>query len=271
MTDTAIELHNLHFSYPKRNVQVLHGLDIKIKRGNIVALMGGSGSGKTTILRLITGQYPLPKNSSITVAGQRVENMNIKGLYLMRRKMGMLFQYSGLFTDISVGDNIAFPLREHTDLKPATIQDLVLMKLHAVGLRAAVNRYPSELSGGQQRRVALARAIALDPQILLYDEPFAGLDPVSMTVIANLIRELNKALGTTSLIITHDVPETFAIADKIYLLWQGRVMASGTPDEMHKSSEPLVDQFIHGKPDGPLPFHIPGPTLAQDLRIATEK
>lgn len=269
MPDIAVEIRNLHFSYPSRNVQVLHGLDIEVERGSIVALMGGSGSGKTTIIRLITGQYKAKAGSSIVVDGEDVAKMDIRELYRMRRKMGMLFQYSGLFTDISVGDNVAFPLLEHTKLSMPVIRDLVLMKLHSVGLRPAVDRYPSELSGGQQRRVALARAIALDPQILLYDEPFAGLDPVSKTVIAKLILELNHALGATSIIITHDVPETFDISDKIYLLWHGKVITSGTPDEMRRSDEPLVDQFINGKADGPLPFHIPGPDLGKDLRLDT--
>ena len=270
MADIAVEMRNLHFSYPRRNVQVLHGLDIQVERGSIVALMGGSGSGKTTTIRLITGQYKAKEGSSIMVNGEEVGKMDIKQLYAMRRRMGMLFQYSGLFTDLSVGDNVAFPLREHSKLSLPVIHDLVLMKLHAVGLRPAVDRYPSELSGGQQRRVALARAVALDPEILLYDEPFAGLDPVSKTVIATLIKELNHALGATSIVITHDVPETFDISDKIYLLWQGKVIASGTPEEMRRSSEPLVDQFINGKADGPLPFHIPGPDLRQDLRLGSE-
>ena len=269
-TKHSVEIKNLHFSYPQRKVQVLHGLDIQVEKGTVVALMGGSGSGKTTIVRLITGQYKAKAGSSIRVNGEEVGAMNIKQLYKMRRKMGMLFQNSGLFTDISVGDNVAFPLREHSKLSLPIIRDLVLMKLHSVGLRAAVDRYPSELSGGQQRRVALARAIALDPEILLYDEPFAGLDPVSKTVIATLIRELNHALGATSIIITHDVPETFDIADKIYLIWQGKIISSGTPEEMRGTSEPLVDQFINGKPDGPLSFHIPGPDLRKDLRLGPE-
>lgn len=269
MAEIAVELRNLHFSYPRRNVQVLHGLDLQVERGSIVALMGGSGSGKTTIVRLITGQYEAKAGSSITVDGEEVRGMDRMQLYAMRRKMGMLFQHSGLFTDISVGDNVAFPLREHTRLTLPVIRDLVLMKLDSVGLRPAVDRYPSELSGGQQRRVALARAIALDPKYLIYDEPFAGLDPISKTVIAVLIKELNHALGATSIIITHDVPETFDISDKIYLLWQGKIVSSGTPEQMRRSKEPLVDQFINGKADGPLPFHIPGPDLKQDLRLGS--
>ena len=269
MSENAVELKNLHFAYPQRNVEVLHGLNLTVKRGSIVALMGGSGSGKTTILRLITGQYKVPEGSSIIVNNHFIEKSTIDELYQMRRKMGMLFQHSGLFTDLSVGDNVAFPIREHTKLPRSIIHDLVLMKLHAVGLHPAIDRYPSELSGGQQRRVALARATALDPEILLYDEPFAGLDPVSLTIIANLIKELNQALNSTSIIITHDVPETFAIADQIYLIWQGKVIASGTPDEIKQNKEPLVQQFIHGEADGPLPFHMPGRNFNQELRINT--
>ena len=271
MAENAVEIRNLFFSYPRRKLQVLHGLDFNVKQGSIVALMGGSGSGKTTILRLLTGQYKTPEESDILIDGESIKNMNLAQLYSMRRKMGLLFQHSGLFTDMSVGENIAFPLREHTKLSLSVIRDLVLMKLHAVGLHAAVNRYPSELSGGQQRRVALARTIALDPMILLYDEPFTGLDPVSLTVIAQLIKELNVALGATSMIITHDVPETFDIADEIFLLWQGRVISSGTPEQMRNSEQPMVSQFIHGKADGPLPFHMPGSPLEQDLRLGGEE
>ena len=250
MSDNAIELKNLHFSYPRRNIRVLTGVNMAAPRGSIVALMGGSGSGKTTILRLITGQYRASPGSEVIVAGEHVEKLNQNELYRMRRKIGMLFQFSGLFTDLSLADNVAFPLREHTRLSLPIIRDLVLMKLHAVGLRTAAERYPSELSGGQQRRVALARAIALDPQILLYDEPFSGLDPVSRTVIAKLIQDLNYALGVTSVIITHDVPETFQIADLIYLMWQGKVISSGTPAEISASQEPLVNQFVNAKSDG---------------------
>lgn len=270
MTDNAVEISNLSFSYPRRNVQVLHGLDINIRRGSIVGLMGGSGSGKTTILRLLTGQNKIPATADIRINGESIKDMSLPELYRIRRGMGLLFQQSGLFTDMSVGDNIAFPLREHTRLPLAVIHDLALMKLHAVGLHAAINRYPSELSGGQQRRVALARTIALDPQILLYDEPFAGLDPVSLSVIAQLIKELNVALGATSIIITHDVPETFAIVDEVYLLWHGRVVSSGSPAQMRSSAEPIVDQFIHGKADGPLPFHMPGAPLEGALRLAAD-
>lgn len=268
MTDSIVSLRNVHFSYPQRNVQVLHGVDAEIPRGKIVAIMGGSGSGKTTLLRLITGQYkPLPE-SQILLNEQRIDQMDVKQLYQLRRHMGMLFQFSGLFTDISVGDNIAFPLREHTNLPETVIRDLVLLKLQVVGLRVAVDRYPSELSGGQQRRVALARAIALDPELLLYDEPFAGLDPVSLTVIATLIKELNQALGATSIIITHDVEETFQIADLVYLLWHGQVVAQGTPEQLRASTDPLVKQFVNAEADGPLPFHMPGPEMTSDLRLS---
>lgn len=267
MANSIVTLRNLHFCYPQRNVQVLHGIDAEVYRGKIVAIMGGSGSGKTTLLRLITGQYHAPAGSEVSVNGERVDQMNTKELYRLRRSMGKLFQFSGLFTDISVGENIAFPLREHTKLPNTLINDLVLLKLQAVGLRAAVDRYPSELSGGQQRRVALARAIALDPKLLLYDEPFAGLDPVSLTVIATLIKELNQSLGATSIIITHDVEETFLIADYIYLMWQGRVVAAGTPTQLRATTDPLVKQFVNAEADGPLPFHLPGPDLLADLRL----
>ncbi len=268
MNDNAVELNNLYFNYPRRNVRVLSGVNMQAPRGSIVALMGGSGSGKTTILRLITGQFPVPEGSEVIVDGEYVAKLNQKQLYKMRRKLGMLFQFSGLFTDMSVADNVAFPLHKHTKLTMSTIHDMVLLKLHAVGLRAVATRFPSELSGGQQRRVALARAMALDPHILLYDEPFSGLDPVSRTIIAKLIKDLNNALGATSIIITHDVPETFQIADLIYLLWQGEVISSGTPAQMSASQEPLIDQFVNAKADGPLPFHMPGGSLAKDLRLA---
>lgn len=268
MSESAVEIKNLRFSYPRRNVQVLHGVDISVPRGAIVALMGGSGSGKTTTVRLITGQHPIPAGSSVVVDGEPVEGLDLAGLYRLRLRLGMLFQNPALFTDLPVGENVAFPLREHTALPDAAIRDLALMKLHAVGLRAAAGRYPSELSGGQQRRVALARAIALDPKILLYDEPFAGLDPVSLTIIAKLIKELNEHLGSTSIIITHDVEQTFAIADLVYLMWQGRIIAAGTPADMRASADPIVSQFIHGRADGPLPFHLPGSDYRRDLRLA---
>lgn len=235
-------------------------------RGKVVAVMGGSGSGKTTILRLIGGQITQQKGS-VAVAGEAIDPRNSKALYAQRRKMGMLFQHGALFTDLSVFENVAFPLREHTRLPEDMIRDLVLMKLHAVGLRNAAQLKPSEISGGMARRVALARAVALDPQLIMYDEPFAGLDPISMGVTANLIRRLNDALGSTSIVVSHDVHETFHIADYVYFLSQGKIVAHGTPEQMRSSDDPYVKQFVHAQADGPVPFHYPGRTLAEDLQL----
>ena len=235
-------------------------------RGKVIAVMGGSGSGKTTILRLIGGQLR-PSQGAVKVNGQVVHALDAAGLYKLRRGMGMLFQNGALFTDISVFDNVAFPLRENTDLSEQFIRDLVLLKLNAVGLRNAAGLKPAEISGGMARRVALARAIALDPALILYDEPFAGLDPISMGVTANLIRKLNDALGSTSLLVSHDVHESFAIADYVYFLSQGKVVAQGTPDEMRVSTDPYVKQFVHAETDGPVPFHYPGKALAEDLGL----
>lgn len=235
-------------------------------RGKVVAVMGGSGSGKTTILRLIGGQLQ-PQQGAVRVDGQTVHTLAQKPLYALRRKMGMLFQHGALFTDLSVFDNVAFPLREHSGLPEAMIRDLVLLKLNAVGLRNAQALKPSEISGGMGRRVALARTIALDPQLIMYDEPFAGLDPISMGVTARLIRRLNDALGSTSILVTHDVAESFQIADYVYFLSQGRIVAQGTPDEMRASTDPFVRQFVHAEPDGPVPFHYPGRSLANDLGL----
>lgn len=235
-------------------------------RGQVVAIMGGSGSGKTTILRLIGGQLR-PSAGTITIDGQSVPGLNTDGLYALRRKMGMLFQHGALFTDLTVAENVAFPLREHTDLPEEMIRDLVLLKLHAVGLRNAADLKPAEISGGMARRVALARAIALDPQLIMYDEPFAGLDPISMGVTANLIRTLNDTLGSTSILVSHDVNESFAIADYVYFLSNGVIVAQGTPDEMRASADPYVKQFVHAEADGPVPFHYPGKSLAASLGL----
>jgi phospholipid/cholesterol/gamma-HCH transport system ATP-binding protein len=226
--------------------------------------MGGSGSGKTTVLRLIGGQLR-PQAGTVTVDGQNVHALDTKGLYALRRKMGMLFQHGALFTDLTVFENVAFPLREHTNLPEELIRDLVLMKLHAVGLRNAAPLKPSEISGGMARRVALARAVALDPQLIMYDEPFAGLDPISMGVIANLIRRLNDVLGSTSILVSHDVHESFAIADYVYFLSNGKIVAEGTPGALVASTDPYVKQFVHAEPDGPVPFHYPGKSLAEDF------
>lgn len=241
-------------------------LRMDFPRGKLIAVMGGSGSGKTTILRLIGGQIRAQRGS-IKVNGQEVSELDTQGLYAIRRKMGMLFQHGALFTDLNVFDNVAFPMREHTDLSEAMIRDLVLLKLQAVGLRNAASLMPAEISGGMARRVALARAVALDPELIMYDEPFAGLDPISMGVAANLIRNLNDALGSTSILVSHDVNETFAIADYIYFLSKGKIVAQGTPEEMRVSEDPYVKQFVHAEADGPVPFHYPGASLQTDLGL----
>lgn len=235
-------------------------------KGKVIAVMGGSGSGKTTILRLIGGQLQ-PQSGRVLVSGEPIHELDTNGLYRLRRKMGMLFQYGALFTDMTVFENVAFPLREQTDLPEELIHDLVLMKLQAVGLRNAAYMKPAEISGGMARRVALARSIALDPELIMYDEPFAGLDPISMGVTANLIRHLNDALGSTSIVVSHDVQESFSIADYIYFLSEGQIVAQGTPQEMYESEEPYVRQFVHAQADGPVPFHYPGKSLAQDLGL----
>ncbi|BBB63239.1 ABC transporter ATP-binding protein [Undibacterium sp. YM2] len=235
-------------------------------RGKLIAVMGGSGSGKTTILRLIGGQIRAQRGS-IKVNGQEISELDTQGLYAIRRKMGMLFQHGALFTDLNVFDNVAFPMREHTSLSETMIRDLVLLKLQAVGLRNAASLMPAEISGGMARRVALARAVALDPELIMYDEPFAGLDPISMGVAANLIRNLNDALGSTSILVSHDVHETFAIADYVYFLSKGKIVAQGTPEEMRVSQDPYVKQFVHAEADGPVPFHYPGASLQADLGL----
>ncbi len=257
-----VDIHDLHFAYGER--AILSGLSMQFPKGSVVAVMGGSGSGKTTVLRLIGGQ--LRANSGgVTVDGQDVGSLNLQGLYAMRRRIGMLFQHGALFTDLSVFDNVAFPLRENTSLPEDMIRDLVLMKLHAVGLSNAAHLKPAEISGGMARRVALARAVALDPQLIMYDEPFAGLDPISMGVTANLIRKLNDALGSTSIVVSHDVHESFSIADHVYFLSQGRIVAHGTPQQMRESDDPYVKQFVNAEADGPVPFHYPGRSIAEQL------
>jgi phospholipid/cholesterol/gamma-HCH transport system ATP-binding protein len=259
-----VEIHDLHFAYGDR--AILSGLRMSFARGKVVAVMGGSGSGKTTILRLIGGQLR-PQKGRVVVDGQNVHELDTKELFALRRKMGMLFQYGALFTDLSVFENVAFPLREHTDLPEELIRDLVLMKLHAVGLRNAANLKPAEVSGGMARRVAVARAIALDPPLIMYDEPFAGLDPISKGVTANLIRILNDALGSTSILVSHDVQESLSIADYVYFLSHGKIVADGTPNDIQASNDPFVRQFVHAEADGPVPFHYPGRSLAADLGL----
>jgi len=262
--EDLVELRDVQFSYDAR--PVLTGIDMAIPRGKVVAIMGLSGSGKTTILRLIGGQVK-PDRGSITVAGRRIHDLSHRELYVLRRRMGMLFQFGALFTDYSVFENVAFPLREHTRFPESLIRDLVMMKLNAVGLRGAAELKPEALSGGMARRVALARAIALDPMLIMYDEPFTGLDPISTGVIANLIRRLNDALGATSIIVTHDVEESFKIVDYIYFVSAGTIVAQGTPDALSRAVEPFVQQFVHGETDGPVPFHYPAQPYSDDLGL----
>ncbi len=260
--EIAVELADVRYGYDRR--PVLDGISMQIPRGKVVAIMGGSGCGKTTILRLIGGQIK-PWSGRVTVAGQSVPDLDRDALFAMRRKFGMLFQFGALFTDMSVFENVAFALREHTDLPEELIRDLVLMKLHAVGLRGAAQLAPSELSGGMARRVALARAIALDPMLVLYDEPFAGLDPISLGVVGQLIRRLNDALGITSIVVTHDVYESLKMVDYMYFVSAGRIVAQGTPDEVRASHEAFVRQFVDGAADGPVPFHYPATAYRTEL------
>ena len=262
MTSNIVEIDNLSFGYKGR---LLHkNINMIFPRGKVVAIMGGSGRGKTTLLRLIGGQIK-PTSGQVLVNGKVVHEQSREGIYQLRRTMGMLFQHGALFTDLSVYDNVAFPMRELTDLPEVMIRDLVLMKLNAVGLRGAHQLMPTELSGGMARRVALARAVALDPNIIMYDEPFAGLDPISMGVICDLIRSLNDALGATSIIVSHDVKETFMIADYVYFVANGEVAAEGTPHDLMQSTLPFVHQFVHGEKDGPVPFHYAAENYLSEL------
>jgi phospholipid/cholesterol/gamma-HCH transport system ATP-binding protein len=263
--DALVELRDISFGYGER--RILDGISLTVPRGKVTALMGASGGGKTTVLRLIGGQYRA-QSGSLTFDGQEVGSLSPDDLYAARRRMGMLFQFGALFTDLSVFDNVAFPLREHTDLSASMIRDIVLMKLEAVGLRGARDLMPSEVSGGMARRIALARAMALDPQLMMYDEPFAGLDPISLGTAARLIRQLNDTLGLTSIIVSHDLDETFHIADQVIVLANGKIAAQGTPDEVRHSTDPLVKQFVTAAPDGPVQFHYPGPSVSQDFGVA---
>jgi phospholipid/cholesterol/gamma-HCH transport system ATP-binding protein len=261
-----VEIQNVSFGYdPAR--PVLRDINLTIPRGAVVGIMGQSGCGKTTLLRIIMGALR-PSAGQARVLGHATRDLDRAGLYAMRRRMGMLFQFGALFTDMSVYENVAFPLREHTALPPELLHDLVILKLQAVGLRGAAHLMPTELSGGMARRVALARSIALDPQLILYDEPFTGLDPISFGAIVRLIRSLNDSLGATSLIVTHDVQEALDVVDYVYFMAAGKVIAQGTPDEIRASPEPFVNQFVNGKPDGPVPFHYPAPEYAADLEVA---
>ncbi len=259
-----VELRGVTFGYGDR--VILEDVSLTVPRGKVVALMGTSGGGKTTVLRLIGGQVK-PQKGQVLFDGVDIAAMDRDALYAIRRRMGMLFQFGALFTDLSVFDNVAFPLREHTRLGEEMIRDLVLMKLDAVGLRGARDLMPSQVSGGMARRVALARAIALDPDLIMYDEPFAGLDPISMGVAARLIRQLNQALGVTSLVVSHDVDETFLIADHVVFLANGRIAAQGTPAEMRSTDDPLVRQFVDAEGDGPVRFHYPATDVAEDFRL----
>lgn len=272
LTPTAsplIEFRHVKFGYGER--LILDDVCLSIPRGKVTALMGASGGGKTTVLRLIGGQFQasggqvLMQSDQADAAAQDIGKLDRDGLYAARRRMGMLFQFGALFTDLSVFDNVAFPLREHTDLPEALIRDVVLMKLNAVGLRGARDLMPSQVSGGMARRVALARAIALDPELVMYDEPFAGLDPISLGTAARLIRQLNDAMGLTSVVVSHDLEETFHIADKVIILANGKIAAQGTPEEVRHSDNPLVHQFVNALPEGPVQFHYPAVDITKDF------
>ena len=263
-SNSLVEIRHLSFGYGER--LVLDDISLSVPRGKVTALMGASGGGKTTVLRLIGGQVQAQQGQML-FDGQDVTPMTQAELYAARRRMGMLFQFGALFADLDVFENVAFPLREHTQLPEALIRDVVLMKLNAVGLRGARDLMPSDLSGGMVRRVALARAIALDPELVMYDEPFAGLDPISLGTSARLIRELNDTMGLTSIFVSHDLEQTFAIADQVIILANGKIATQGTPDEVRHSTDPLVHQYVHALPDGPVHFHYPGPTVAEDFGV----
>jgi phospholipid/cholesterol/gamma-HCH transport system ATP-binding protein len=260
----GIEIRGLQFSYGRR--PILRGIDLDIPGGKVVAILGISGSGKTTLLQLIGGILK-PSAGRVTVCGSNVSELDEPELRELRKRMGMMFQKGGLFTDMTVFENVAFPIREHTRLPEEVIHDLVLMKLNAVGLRGAKDLKPAELSGGMSRRVALARAIALDPDVIIYDEPFAGLDPITLNVVCNLIRTLNDALGATSVVVTYDVPEALKLADYLYILNDGVIVGHGPTREMLESKDPLVHQFLHAEPDGPVRFHFPAGPIAADLDL----
>lgn len=262
MDNNLVEITNLHFERNGR--PIFNGIDLVIPRGKVVAIMGPSGTGKTTLLRLIGGQLQ-PSQGTIRVEGQNIHRLSLKDLYKLRKRMGMLFQSGGLFTHLNVFENVAFALREHTQLTEGMIESLVLIKLQMVGLRGARNLMPSELSGGMARRVALARAIALDPALIMYDEPLSGQDPISMGVLIKLIRAVNDALGLTSIIVSHDVQETLSIADYVYVISDGKLIAKGTAQEIADDKSDKLQQFLHGLPDGPVPFHFPALPFEQDL------
>jgi phospholipid/cholesterol/gamma-HCH transport system ATP-binding protein len=260
----AVEIRDLHFSFG--DLEVLRGLSLDIPRGQVVAILGGSGSGKSTLLKLIGAQLR-PERGTVTVQGRDMHQLSSEELYRMRLGMGMMFQTSGLFTDLSVYENIAFPIRENFGLPEELVRRLVLMKLHAVGLRGAHGMMPGDLSGGMTRRVALARAMATDPKLMMYDEPFAGLDPISLNQIVELIRSLNQALGLTSIVVTYDVHEALKVADYVYVIGDGAILGQGTSKAVAESDDPYLKQFVNALPDGPVRFHFPGPPLEEDLRI----
>ena len=265
--EPLVDVRSVNFSYESEDRRaILKGINLKAPRGRMIAIMGASGSGKTTLLRIIGGQLK-PTEGEVRIAGEPVQDMDSAELYRMRRRMGMLFQFGALFTDMSVYENVAFPVREHTRLPERMIRDLVLLKLEAVGMRGAQRLMPSELSGGMARRVALARAVVLDPMLVMYDEPFAGLDPIAMAVIGELMRKLNDALGATSIVVSHDVLECLQIVDYVYLVAGGVIVGEGTPEEMRRSSLPYVRQFVQGEIEGPVPFHYPAPEYGADVRL----
>ena len=264
MPVNAVEIKDLHFSYG--DLEVLRGLTFDIPRGQVVAILGGSGSGKSTLLKIIGGQL-VPSRGTVIVEGKNVHELSTQELYELRLRIGMMFQTSGLFTDFSVYDNVAFPIRENFRLPEEVVRRLVLTKLHAVGLRGARDMMPADLSGGMTRRVALARAMATDPKLMMYDEPFAGLDPISLNQVGGLIRDLNQALGLTSIVVTYDVHEALKVADYVYVIGDGVLLGKGTSAEVAASEDPYMKQFINALPDGPVRFHFPGPPLEEDLRI----
>jgi phospholipid/cholesterol/gamma-HCH transport system ATP-binding protein len=264
---SVVRVSELQFSYG--DLQVLRGLSLDIPRGKVVAILGGSGCGKSTLLKIIGGQLR-PEAGSVTIEGKNVHALDSDALYKLRLEIGMMFQTSGLFSDLDVYENVAFPIRENFDVPEDLIRRLVLMKLHAVGLRGAHAMKPGDLSGGMTRRVALARAIATDPKLMMYDEPFAGLDPISLNQIVNLIRSLNEALGLTSIVVTYDVKEALKVADYVYVICEGVILGKGTPAEVEASQDPYMKQFLNALPDGPVRFHFPAPPLEQDLRLARE-
>jgi phospholipid/cholesterol/gamma-HCH transport system ATP-binding protein len=268
MAQNLVEVQGLAFSYG--DLEIFRGLTLAIPRGKVVGILGGSGSGKSTLLKLIGGQLA-PSQGTIRVAGKDVHKLSPDELYALRLDMGMMFQTSGLFSDLSVFDNVAFPIIENFALSGELTRRMVLMKLHAVGLRGAKGMKPGDLSGGMTRRVALARAIATDPQLVMYDEPFAGLDPISLNQVGQLVRQLNHAFGLTSILVTYDVKESLKVSDYVYVIADGAVLGQGTPAELRRSKDPYLQQFLNALPDGPVRFHFPGPDLAEDLGLSSQE